>query len=85
MSFGSTAEKLLGHTKASNARFKLEKRAGCRGRGPGKGDETSSMGDAFRAVGPSPADLRSAASPAARARQYGRCRGRGGRGGRARA
>jgi hypothetical protein len=41
-----------------------------------RGDKASSTEPAFRARGPSPADLRSAASPAARARRYGRCRGR---------
>jgi hypothetical protein len=44
--------------------------------GPVQGDDASSMGAGVLQFGPSPADLRSAASPAPRARRYGRCRGR---------
>ena len=47
------------------------------GRGLGRGERRlQARGPAFRARGPSPADLRSSASPAARARRYGRWRGR---------
>jgi hypothetical protein len=41
-----------------------------------RGDKVSSREPELRGRWPSPADLRSAASPAARARRYGRCRGR---------